>query len=646
MATTPSGTLPIITPIDVSATTTHDLWVEARKFRIDIARPTPDTIKLTITRPKNLHVVDGCVVMLSTKPINVVDYPADGTAYDGSLDWTQPADVTMDGAHIVAAYHGILQNPMPTGDPGQPEDVNATTYTFTLTITNTDPTQIYYASVFGSSNVLQYYPLGVQSYPLEGSSLEKAVGNYAGNIPSYPHAPPNPGHGLVYYDQGLNIVQFWDAKQEVWIPTRADTIVSGEYNPGLLGQVYLLSGSQLKIFDGVKWVDAVPQNLRVRAAASTGAGWHNFNSSRAGIEHPQLPEPGDFFYNYSIERYEYFDGETWMFPNASNTLFVRKSGDMVPCFIKPVTVEPEPLRAPDLGELFYNTTAKALNVWDGTIWVKANTDQEGTPLTDKISIGNDGSYDERVRLIKILANQLGWPAQCVELKEEQFNVAVDNAMETFRQLSDHAYRRGFMLYKLIPNQQLYFLNSAIDKTDSIVDIHQIHRMGPLGFFGGGAQDVWSQAFAQQFYNLAAGGGDLLSTFLLQNYSEELTRMFAGNLMFQWNESTRELYFTRAIRGYETVIIECMLERTEQELLSDRWCKQFLQNYALAECKMMLGMIRSKFSSGTPGPSGNITLNGELLIAEARQDMLELREQLLNYEFGGNIGMGNTAFLIG
>ena len=115
-------------------------------------------------------------------------------------------------------------------------------------------------------------------------------------------------------------------------------------------------------------------------------------------------------------------------------------------------------------------------------------------------------------------------------------------------------------------------------------------------------------------------------------------------MYQWNESTRELYFTRAIRGNETVIIECMCERTEQELLSDRWCKQFLQNYALAEVKMMLGMIRSRFSSGTPGAGGTITLNGELLIAEARQDMTELREQLLNYEYGGMIGNGNCSFL--
>ena len=105
-------------------------------------------------------------------------------------------------------------------------------------------------------------------------------------------------------------------------------------------------------------------------------------------------------------------------------------------------------------------------------------------------------------------------------------------------------------------------------------------------------------------------------------------------------------FTRKISRDEKVIVEAMIERPEQELLVDRWCRQFIQNWALAELKMSLGMIRSKFSSGTPGAGGSITLNGELLISEARQDMAELKQGLLDYEYGGHIGMGNVSFLWG
>jgi hypothetical protein len=62
--------------------------------------------------------------------------------------------------------------------------------------------------------------------------------------------------------------------------------------------------------------------------------------------------------------------------------------------------------------------------------------------------------------------------------------------------------------------------------------------------------------------------------------------------------------------------------------------------------MQLGMIRSKFSSGTPGAAGTINLNGELLISEARQDMTELKQSIIDLEFGGFIGKGNVSFLIG
>jgi hypothetical protein len=135
--------------------------------------------------------------------------------------------------------------------------------------------------------------------------------------------------------------------------------------------------------------------------------------------------------------------------------------------------------------------------------------------------------------------------------------------------------------------------------------------------------------------------------MLSSLSEEFQRLFAGDLTFLWDEPSRELFITRKIYRNEKVIIECTTEKTEQEILVDRWSKQFIQNWALAELKMQLGIIRSKYSSGTAGATGNITMNGELLISEANQDMAQLKEACLNnFEFGGHVGHGNVSFLIG
>ena len=132
---------------------------------------------------------------------------------------------------------------------------------------------------------------------------------------------------------------------------------------------------------------------------------------------------------------------------------------------------------------------------------------------------------------------------------------------------------------------------------------------------------------------------------MHSLSEEFQRIFAGEMTFLWNEARRELMITRRVARNEKVILEVDLERTEQELLLDRYCKQFIQQYATATVKEMLGLLRSKYSSGTPGPAGTITLNGDTLIAEARQDFAELKEALLNWEYQ-SAAMGNVSMIFG
>lgn len=635
------------TPSDISAKTTHDLWVDARQFTIDVARPTSTSIMVTVKRPAALTVADGAVILLSEKPIGATNYPKDGEAYaaDEFPNWNNPIHKIGD-AQVIGAFHAALSNPFPTTEALEANAVvtgfPSTFQVFTITVEGTNPNAIYYASVHASSNILQYYPIGVQSYPISGALVERGGGTYTGNIPSYPTAPTSPVPGMVYHDQVLNVVQYYDGS--AWIPTPATSIMSGPYNPGILGQGYLFGGS-LRIFDGIRWVKADSSNIMFRPAGG-GSSWLPMRYFSTRVDQPSTGEPGDVYYDFTVERLFYHNGSTWVSPHTGNALLKQNGADPVIALGSAITVEPEELRNPYIGQLFYNTTTQELNAWNGKSWNKVNTDQEGEATSNKIGVGNDGSYDERIALIKVLNGQLGWPQLCVELQEEQFNIAIDNALDNYRQLSSGAYKRSFVLFKLRPGQQKYYLNSAIDKTDHIVDIHKIHRMGPLGIHGGGPNDTWAHAFAQQYYDFARGSGDMLTTHLVAAYSEDLSRMFAGELMFQWDEPSHELYILRSVRGHETVIIEAMLERSEQEILMDRWCKQYIQNWALAELKMMLGLIRSKFASGTPGPGGTINLNGEMLVAEARQDMMELKEEILNYEYGGMIGHGNVSFLIG
>jgi hypothetical protein len=55
-------------------------------------------------------------------------------------------------------------------------------------------------------------------------------------------------------------------------------------------------------------------------------------------------------------------------------------------------------------------------------------------------------------------------------------------------------------------------------------------------------------------------------------------------------------------------------------------KQWIRRFSLALCKEMLGQVRSKFAT-IPIPGENVTLNGDKLISEGKEEQKELREEL-------------------
>ena len=55
-------------------------------------------------------------------------------------------------------------------------------------------------------------------------------------------------------------------------------------------------------------------------------------------------------------------------------------------------------------------------------------------------------------------------------------------------------------------------------------------------------------------------------------------------------------------------------------------KQWIRRFALSLCKETLGLIRSKFAT-LPIPGDNVTLNGEQLATQAREEQASLRDEL-------------------
>ena len=57
-------------------------------------------------------------------------------------------------------------------------------------------------------------------------------------------------------------------------------------------------------------------------------------------------------------------------------------------------------------------------------------------------------------------------------------------------------------------------------------------------------------------------------------------------------------------------------------------KQWIRRYALALTKETLGQVRSKFGNSIPIPGEQVTLNGDALLSQAKEEQNALRDELI------------------
>jgi len=80
---------------------------------------------------------------------------------------------------------------------------------------------------------------------------------------------------------------------------------------------------------------------------------------------------------------------------------------------------------------------------------------------------------------------------------------------------------------------------------------------------------------------------------------------------------------------ESVLLWVNNYKPDSMLLSDPQVYPWLQEYALAFTKSILGQARGKFAS-IAGPQGGTTLNGAALLQEATAEMAQLEDELKRY----------------
>ena len=128
-------------------------------------------------------------------------------------------------------------------------------------------------------------------------------------------------------------------------------------------------------------------------------------------------------------------------------------------------------------------------------------------------------------------------------------------------------------------------------------------------------------------------GGLATYYAFASYQKQVGKMFGSDINFTFNKTTKVLTIMQRPRAEEELLLWMYNYRPDFNLLQDPYAGQWLKDYSLATCKMMLGEAREKFSQ-IAGPQSGTSLNGAALKGEAKAELEALELELINYKEGG------------
>jgi hypothetical protein len=232
-------------------------------------------------------------------------------------------------------------------------------------------------------------------------------------------------------------------------------------------------------------------------------------------------------------------------------------------------------------------------------------------------------------LIEYVQLQLAAQIIDLELDAEHYEAAYQRTIGVYRQRAQGAYEESYTFMELVRDVNIYTL------PQEVIQVRQIFRRT----FGDAAGpfssnfDPFSQASVNVYlmnFNVAGG----LATYdFYSQYVELAARMFGGYMNYTWNPVTKKLQLIRDPKGTgENVLLWTYNLKPEFNLLSDFQISQWIRDFMVANCKMIIGEAREKFGT-IAGPQGGGTLNGAAMKTEAQAQMDKLLDDLKNYVDG-------------
>jgi hypothetical protein len=240
------------------------------------------------------------------------------------------------------------------------------------------------------------------------------------------------------------------------------------------------------------------------------------------------------------------------------------------------------------------------------------------------------TLNERQKVVEYIQAMLGAGMIDVELDPIHYNTAIDRALSKFRQRSSNAVEESFGFITLQLDQNDYILPKEV------MEVRQLFRRSVGSRSGGGDGgtifEPFNLAYSNTYLLASTNMGGLATYYAFASYQKQVGKMFGSDINFTFNKTSKVLTIMQRPRTNEEVLAWMYNYRPDFNLLQDPHAGQWLRDYSLATCKLMLGEAREKFAS-IASPQGTTQLNGAALKGEGKTEIEILEQDLVNYKTG-------------
>ena len=247
--------------------------------------------------------------------------------------------------------------------------------------------------------------------------------------------------------------------------------------------------------------------------------------------------------------------------------------------------------------------------------------------------------DAKTQVYEYVKTMLGDGMIDVELDPKHLQIGLDRSLSKYRQRGDSSVEESYMFLTFEADVNNYTMPKEV------VNVRQIFRrsIGSRTGMGDGGSvfEPFNMAYTNTYLLSSQNMGGLATYEIFAQYQEMVGRMFGSFINYNYNQSTRKLTIMQRPRGNEQVLIWTYNYRPDFVILQDIYANQWIKDYTLANCKMMMGEAREKFTQ-IAGPQGGSALNGTAMKAEAKEMITQLEAELMQQVTGGQ---GYT-FIIG